>query len=105
MGLISDMEERIRIMSLKEAYNFMTSEDGVPDELYKKVRYGNMGLKIDIYDYINGFITMKAKTGIVIYRAHRLKMEDIHSDMEERLKLIKQYLLDKYRREARVGPR
>lgn len=105
MVLISDLEERIKTMGLKEAYNFIISEDDVPNHVYNQIRFGFMSPKIDIYDYLNKTIQVKGKTGQVLYRGHGFRVEEIYTDMEKRLQIMKKFLLKKYKRVPGVGSR
>ena len=94
----SQMEERIREMGIKEAYNFLVSEEDVPKNIMKRARYGWLMPSVDIWDYLreNSGITLRKKTGKARYRGKTYTMGDIYTDMEKRLRLIKKYLLETY---------
>lgn len=94
--IITDMEERIRTMDLKQAYNFMVTDENVPTGLKEKARFGFMKPGIDIYDYFNSNFMVKKKRGEVLHNGRRFKITDIYTDMEKRLVLIKKYLIKEF---------
>lgn len=105
MSFITNMEEKIRGMGLKEAYNFITSHPELPTETHNQVRFGFLVPRIDVYDYLNGTLLMKGKTGEVVYRGHAFTLEDIYTDMEKRLSIIKEWLINKYKRTSITASR
>lgn len=98
MSIITNMEEKIRGMGLKEAYNFITSHQDLPSNIHEQVRFGFLQPRIDIYDYLNSTLLMKGKTGEVVYRGHAFTLEVVYTDMEKRQKIMKEWLIDKYKR-------
>lgn len=96
MTPMSEIEEKIRTMDLKEAYNFMLTEDSIKQSVKRKARFGFLKNPLDIHDYFEGGMIMKWKKGIIKHRGSRYKMEDIHTDMEKRAEIIKKALLQIY---------
>ena len=75
-------EREINAMTVVEAYkNFSTYIDpwGVKEDrdIYDEVRYGISGIQFDFYDWANGRMRIKTKSGIVIYRGKSLKEEHL----------------------------
>ena len=81
----------IDTMHIPEAYELYSSKAGQKDKHYNSIRFGVMK-KFDIYDYMNGIIKMKSKKGVAIIRNRMIKLEDLHTELEERNRLIKEWL-------------
>lgn len=94
--IVTDIEERIRTMGLKQAYYFLTSEEDVPKNILELARFGRLIPRIDVYDYFNGTLVLKSKKGEVLHRGKKFNVEDVYTDMEMRLVAIKKFLLKIY---------
>lgn len=93
------MEEDIRTLNVKESFLLLTQymteiEDfeGL-QEVYDTARFG-IKLKFDLYDYIYENITMKGKTGKIIYRGRTIDLSNFWTELEARNILIKKWLIE-----------
>jgi hypothetical protein len=88
-------EREINAMSIVEAYkNFSTYIDELKErELYKDVRFGTNGIGFDLYDWANGRMRIKTKSGVVIYRGMTIKEEYLITELERRERIIKKHLI------------
>lgn len=101
---MQDIEEKIRTMDLKQAYFFTIGEEDIPEEDYRKMRYG-IKVKFDIYDYIHNNIAVKQKSRLIGIGSKWMTMDEFYSEIEARLKFIKIYLLNIYKDESLTKPR
>jgi hypothetical protein len=60
-------------------------------ETYEKARYGIVK-KFDIYDYINGTMQLKSKTGKALYRGKAIPLGDMWTELEKRSVILKKWL-------------
>lgn len=101
---MDELGERIRLMNLNEIYHFIIGEKDLDDKTRRKLRYG-MDIRVDIYDYFNGSIMEKKKKGICVIQGRVFKTEDINTEMEKRLLLAREWLLNKYEKGTPVRAR
>lgn len=93
------MGEEIDIQTLSTEETFQMFVANLDPELeetekrYAQVRFG-ISLSFDMYDYINDVIVVKGKIGKVIHRGHVWKSEDFWTELEQRTRLAKQYLMN-----------
>jgi hypothetical protein len=68
--------------------------DMYPDlrEEYNKVRYG-FDVKFDIYDYYNGRMTIKSKSGLIAYRGATCPESVVNTELEKRKTAMLKVLL------------
>lgn len=93
----------ILTLGLPEAWNMykiMTEHD----EEYRKARFG-IKIKFDINDYLKGRILIKPKTGKALVRGKTFILEDFETELEEREKVVKDWLLENYTEEELIKPR
>lgn len=85
----------IKTLSLEEAYELFISEvDKYRDsKIYGQIRFG-IKIRFDIYDYLNGNIRVKHKSGKAIIKGRVYDMEDIYGEIEERNKEMKEWLVE-----------
>lgn len=93
----------ILTMGLPEAWNMykMLSEH---DNEYNEARFGKK-IRFDINDYLKGRILIKPKTGKALIKGKGYLLEDFETELEEREKIIKEWLIDNYTEEELVTPR
>lgn len=110
------MEQDISTMDMKEAFYYLQSfldqtdekdEKGnllFPDlaETYKKIRYG-LEIKFDVYDYLNGVITIKSKIGVAIYRGKPIELSKLWDELEERTIVCRKWLKENINDDPIVG--
>lgn len=60
---------------------------------YQQVRFG-IKIKFDIYDYQKGRIETKPKQGLALLHGKRYNLEEIETELEEREKIMKNWLID-----------
>ena len=99
-----DIIERIQLMGLQETYMFMLGEKEVPTDVKNKMRFG-IKIPVDIYDFLDQNFSIKQKSGKIIYRGKPISMEQINTEMEERLILGKEWLLKEYAQKSPIGRR
>lgn len=91
------MDEDFRTLDLKELYNIfvleMDDEKEGDREAYNEVRYG-VNLKFDIYDFFNGVVKVKEKTGVAIYKRKLWKLDKLWTELEKRRKIIYNWVTD-----------
>lgn len=71
---------------------------------YRKVRFG-VNLHFDINDYLKGRIRIKGKQGIALVNGGSCNLATFESELEEREKIIKQWLIANCTEEDLVKPR
>lgn len=64
-----------------------------------------MKIKFDINDYLKGRIITKPKVGKALIRGKTCKLEDFETELEEREKVIKDWLVENYQEEDIAKPR
>ena len=60
-------------------------------QVYQKARYG-VKMKFDLYFHIYGHLTIKTKTGILIYKGKSYDMSDYYTELEQRNILMKKWI-------------
>lgn len=88
-------EQDIRTLSLEQVWKVFLiekGEDAKAESIYKEARFGS-SVSFDMYDYLNGNIQTKPKSGHIIIRGKSMDLEKFWTELEEREKLIKKYLL------------
>lgn len=94
----------IRTLDLREAWNFFKTEIETTHEEYRKARFG-IRVKFDINDYLKGRIIIKSKKGVAHIRGKMYDLEKFETELEERERTIKTWLLDNFGEEDIVTPR
>lgn len=94
------MKQDVDIMTLglEDAWEMFVTLNEELDYIYEKARWG-IKIKFDIYDYLNGAIQEKIKTGKVHIKGIAYESSDYYSELEIRKKLIKRWLLENYQEE------
>ena len=87
----------ILTLGLAEAWN-MYKIMADHNQEYRKARFG-VNIKFDINDYLKGRILTKPKTGKALIRGKTCKLEDFETELEEREKIIKDWLVENYTEE------
>ena len=91
-------EEHMEILKLDlhDAWNwFITLCDDKGCDEYRQARFGvNTNIPFDIYDYFNGTVLIKSKRGKVYIRKHECSLTDFYTELEDREKIIKTWILD-----------
>lgn len=90
-------------MGLPEAWN-MYKIMSDKDELYRRARFG-IKIKFDINDYLKGRITIKPKSGRAMIRGRNCSLEDFETELEDREKVIKEWLIENCTEEEPFTPR
>jgi hypothetical protein len=101
------MSRDIDILSLdfKDCWNVFKTQIDMSDSLYNEVRFG-YSIKFDIYDYLNGFITIRGKAGQVTTRNGKTyELSNFNTEIEKRERKIKEYLLEVMTDEDFAKPR
>lgn len=93
----------ILTLGLPEAWN-MYKIMSDRDEDYRKARFG-IDIKFDINDYLKGRILTKPKTGKALIRGKTCSLEEFETELEEREKVIKSWLLENYTEDELIAPR
>lgn len=93
----------ILTLGLNEAWN-MYKIMASHDNSYKMARFG-VNIKFDINDYLKGRIQTKPKSGRALIRGQTCKLEDFETELEEREKVVKEWLLENYQEEELTAPR
>ena len=93
-------EEDIATMTFKEAYKILIQSINAKDDsknIYQQARYGTQnGITFDIYDYWDGYMKIKPKTGKVIHHNKTHSLTNIRTEIERREKVIKDWLIKEY---------
>ncbi len=89
-----DIEERIRDMGMEKAYNWLLDEE-VDERTYEAVRFG-VNLKFDINEYLEGWIVPKPKSRLVVIAGKLYKSKDFFTEIENRKRMAKAFLLQEY---------
>lgn len=93
---MNQLEKDIRAMSFKDAYNFfMSIEEVENEEIYERIRYGFI-ISMDIHDYFSNNYFKKSKTHIIIYGGQQYLQQDVNTDIEMRIRALKNYLLTRF---------
>lgn len=112
-------EADIEIMDTKEAFYTLQSEMGKYEdeelneeekktakeirEVYKLARFG-IKMEFDIYDYLNGIIFIKGKTGKALYRGRTLDLSEMWTEIERRTIKMKNWLIRNTTEETGIKP-
>ena len=91
-----DIIVKIMEMDLVQAYNWITTMTDAPKGVLKTARWGKLRPKIDIHDYIHGNLRTKWKKGKILYKGKAYNSEDFWTDMEDRQRIIKEWLIGYY---------
>lgn len=97
-------DTEIRTMALEQAWNTMKTEIEMTEREYKQARFG-INIIFDINDYLKGRITIKAKTGKAFIRGKAHRLEEFETELEQRERIIKGWLLDNFGDEEVATPR
>lgn len=93
----------ILTLGIAEAWN-MYKIMAEHDQTYRKARFGT-NIKFDINDYLKGRIQIKPKTGKALIRGKTCDLEEFETELENREKLIKDWLVENYTEEDIAMPR
>lgn len=99
------MNEDINSMDFKDTFYYLQTfldligekdEEGkelYPElpETYQKARFG-INTKFDAYDYLNGVMTIKTKTGKALYRGKTINLSSLWTELEERTITMKKWI-------------
>ena len=101
-------EVDIKALGLIDTYNYFVLEieedDAESKKVYQKARFG-INIKFDIYYYVNGVIIEKHKAGYAIVMNKKVPLEDFWTELEQRNKIMKEYLVERIRPPAVSRPR
>ena len=87
-----------------EAWNLFATEIDNQEEEYNTARFG-IKIPFDIYYYLQNQITIKPKRGIAIIRGRTYLLEDLYTEIEERNKVIKEWLVENLTGDDIITPR
>ena len=93
----------ILTMGLVDCWN-MYKVMTMRDDTYKQARFG-VKIKFDINDYLKGRILTKPKSGKALIRGRTCELEEFETELEEREKLIKEWLLENCTEDEIIKPR
>lgn len=99
-------ETEIRSMTIEEAFEVFTSEDEELQEkdVYLQARFGTE-LQFDLYSWIKQLYSIKEKTGKITIEGKTYKMRDFWTEIENRNRILKKWLLENFVKEELVKPR
>lgn len=94
----------IRTLSLEEAWQTFKTEIQMDEAEYRLARFG-CDIRFDINDYLKGRIAIKGKVGKAFIRGCAYMLEDFETELENRERVIKEWLLDNFGDKEIATPR
>lgn len=94
----------ISTLGLEEAYNAFKVEVDTMSKDYKQARFGK-NIRFDINIYLRGHIIIKHKIGKAYILGKVYDIEDIYTELEERERIIKDWLHENMGTEGVANPR